>query len=288
MRERKHENVFQTIKSEESNKGEAIPDLQIETPSPIYNDIPLLTDVHQNVTKIGEEVEQPLTSEGKMKCTECDLLFFIRREYMQHMKQHNIVSVCKICGRQVLSSNYRRHLEVHKSSPKVCELCGAVAKNTESLRGHIFYMHKSTAEQYKCKICDKFFRYKYKFKLHQRKAHGGDRSHICEVCGKAFFTARDVKRHVQMTHMKLRPFLCQFCNKAFSSSYARNTHVRQHTNERPFKCEICAEGFKQRVSLKTHMKSKHGFMPMPSSGQSFLESKNLKSEITEVIILKPR
>ena len=198
--------------------------------------------------------------ETTFECTECNIKFNFKRYYLQHMKKHNIVSVCKICGRQVLTCNYRRHLEVHKSSPKVCELCGAVAKNAESLRGHMFYMHKSTAEQYKCKHCGKFYRYKYKFQLHIRKAHGGDKTHICEVCGKAFYTARDVNRHIQMTHMKLRPYVCQFCNKGFSSSYARRTHVRQHTNEKPFKCEICAEGFRQRVSLKTHLKSKHGIV----------------------------
>lgn len=197
-------------------------------------------------------------SKSDLHCYECNITFTFREIYLQHMKKHSKISVCNICNAQVLSHNLKKHHDVHNSSPRICELCGAMAKNAESLRGHMFYMHKSTAEQYKCKPCGKFYRYKYKYDLHMRKQHGGDKTHMCDVCGKAFYTARDVKRHIEMTHLKLRPFICPYCNKGFSSSYARRTHVRQHTNEKPFRCDICAEGFRQRVSLKTHLKSKHG------------------------------
>lgn len=257
---------IKTETDEKLDTSEDIPELIIvkdedNLPSEDPPNVEVEITINRELNEVfKKQIELKRKTETSFECTECNVRFNFQKYYLQHMKKHNIVSVCKICGIQVLTCNYRRHLEVHKSSPKVCEICGAVAKNAESLRGHMFYMHKSSAEQYQCQHCGKFYRYKYKYQLHVRKAHGGVRTHICEVCGKAFFTARDVNRHIQMTHLKLRPYVCQYCNKGFSSSYARRTHVRQHTNEKPFKCEICAEGFRQRVSLKTHLKSKHGVL----------------------------
>lgn len=191
------------------------------------------------------------------KCPVCDIEFEGNRyAYNLHMCKHK-KSECKLCGIWIRSDNMAKHLECHTSGPRICDLCGTTCKNVESLRGHIFYMHRKSADEYKCDQCEKSFRMKYKLDLHKKKEHIGLRNIVCPTCNKGFFTTRDMNHHVNMTHLKLRPHICPHCQRGFSSKYALKTHVRQHTNETPYKCYICAEGFRQNVSLRTHLKSKH-------------------------------
>ncbi|KAK9870265.1 hypothetical protein WA026_006353 [Henosepilachna vigintioctopunctata] len=192
-------------------------------------------------------------------CEHCNLEFEDKSSAYLHKLKHK-KSKCKICGILIRSDNMGKHLDTHTSGPRVCDLCGITCKNVESLRGHIFYMHRQTADQYKCDQCDKSFRMKYKLDLHKKKEHIGIRGHICSTCKKGFFTLRDMNHHIKMTHLKLRPHVCPHCERGFSSKYALKTHVRQHTNETPYKCYICAEGFRQNISLRTHLKSKHNIL----------------------------
>ncbi|XP_044749419.1 zinc finger protein 8-like [Coccinella septempunctata] len=190
-------------------------------------------------------------------CDECGQDFSNDKYAFNLHKLKHKKSTCKICGIVIRSDNMSKHLDCHTSGPRVCDLCGVTCKNLESLRGHIFYMHRKSADEYKCDQCPRSYRMKYKLEEHKNKEHIGARKHICHICDKKFFTAKDMRSHINMTHKKLRPHKCDHCQKGFSSKYALKTHIRQHTNEAPYKCSICAEGFRQNVSLRTHMKSKH-------------------------------
>lgn len=88
---------------------------------------------------------------------------------MKHKK-----SKCKICGIIIRTDNMGKHLDCHTSGPRVCDLCGVTCKNTESLRGHIFYMHRKAADEYKCDQCSKSYRMKYKLEEHKIKEHIGE------------------------------------------------------------------------------------------------------------------
>nr|CAH7757645.1 unnamed protein product [Callosobruchus chinensis] len=190
-------------------------------------------------------------------CEVCNISFSNKPAYTLHSNKHKKTK-CEICNRVTRSDNFRKHLMLHSSGPSVCNLCGATCKNIESLRGHMFYQHRSSSDAYVCEECGKRFKIKYKFLLHKTKVHTGIRNFKCETCGKAFFTKGNLMTHDKMTHKKLRPHICEFCGTGFSSPYALKTHKRQHTNEKPYVCDQCNEGFRQKVSLRSHLKSKHG------------------------------
>lgn len=220
-----------------------------------------LTKVKQEVTNeevsLQSVIDKVVVSANKnLKCEICNITFKDRASYTTHCGKHK-KTTCEICSISIRSDNFKKHLLLHTSGPTSCDICGATCKNIESLRGHIFYQHKSSANEYVCEECGKHFRIKYKFELHKKKEHTGIRNFKCQTCGKAFFTNGNLITHVNMTHKKLRPHICEFCGTGFSSSYALKTHKRQHTNEKPFKCEFCTESFRQKVSLRSHLKSKH-------------------------------
>ncbi|XP_072385241.1 uncharacterized protein [Diabrotica undecimpunctata] len=210
----------------------------------------------ESLQEILDEVQKHFQKTG-FTCETCNLTFSDKPTFHLHSLKHK-KSKCHICGRFIRSDNIKKHIMLHTASPSKCSICGATCKNIESLRGHIFYQHRSKAEQYICEECGKTFRVKYKFLLHKKKAHMGLRNFKCTTCGKAFFTNGNLLTHVRMTHEKLRPHVCEYCGTGFSSTYALKTHKRQHTNEKPFVCDYCLEGFRQRVSLRSHLKSKHG------------------------------
>ncbi|XP_050506771.1 zinc finger protein 568-like isoform X1 [Diabrotica virgifera virgifera] len=249
------DNSNEATTNEDENEGSVKCDIKIEeveTNTIKEEKESLAQDVHE----ILDEVQKRIKSNG-FTCETCNLTFSDKPTFNLHSLKHK-KSKCHICGRFIRSDNIKKHIMLHTAGPSVCSICGATCKNIESLRGHIFYQHKSKAEQYICEECGKTFRVKYKFLLHKKKAHMGLRNFKCTTCGKAFFTNGNLLTHVRMTHEKLRPHVCEYCGTGFSSTYALKTHKRQHTNEKPFVCEHCLEGFRQRVSLRSHLKSKHG------------------------------
>lgn len=211
----------------------------------------------QNIIDSFMEESKPKNAEN-FSCQFCSMKFEDNRVGQLHEKKHNLLK-CQLCSKVVRKDNFSKHLQIHSDEPQSCKICGATFKNKESLRGHMFYLHRDNESQYICEECGKKFRTRYRFHIHKIKAHTGVRNFKCETCGKAFFTRGNLNSHINMTHKKLRPYVCEYCGTGFSSAYALKTHKRQHTNERPFECQYCGEGFKQKVSLRSHLRSKHGY-----------------------------
>ncbi|XP_060528832.1 zinc finger protein OZF-like [Cylas formicarius] len=203
---------------------------------------------------------KPSNNQGKtkdLKCEECNLVFKNRPYYRLHLAKHN-KKTCELCGKSLRADNMYKHMMIHSSDPATCNVCGAMCKNFESLRGHMFYCHKKSDTEYVCEQCGKSFRRRSNFLLHRKKSHGGERNFKCTECGKAFFQKMFLQNHIRSIHEKRRPHVCEYCGKGFASRHGLRTHVRQHTNEAPFICTICDSGFRQKVTLKCHLKSKHG------------------------------
>lgn len=112
------------------------------------------------------------TTQKVLMCDQCAISFEDAKSFNAHMAKHRS-KTCPLCGVSIRSDNFKKHVDMHNASPEVCEICGAVAKNKESLRGHMFHQHKNRADSYKCQFCDRMFRYKYKHTLHIQKVHIG-------------------------------------------------------------------------------------------------------------------
>ncbi|KAK4886260.1 hypothetical protein RN001_002531 [Aquatica leii] len=203
----------------------------------------------------NENSREHSESKSSLECLDCGLKFKSKKLQQQHMAKHRVDS-CPFCFVVMRRDNLKKHIQIHVESPEVCDICGKVAKNKESLRGHINYLHKKKAKT-KCDYCEKEFKSNHHYNTHVRNVHLGIRNHQCHICGKKFFANHDLNKHINMTHKRARPYICPYCEKGFCSLYARKTHIRQHTHETPYRCEICSSGFRQKVSLITHMRSKH-------------------------------
>lgn len=207
------------------------------------------------IGKSTKILQEPRRNTEELECLDCCIKFSSKRLLQLHMAKHK-VDRCPFCNIVMRRDNLKKHIQIHSDSPEICEVCGKIAKNKESLRGHINYSHKKKAK-IKCNECEKEFKSAHHYNTHVRNVHLGIRNHQCDICGKKFFSNYDLKKHISMTHKKARPYQCSYCGKCFSSPYARKTHIRQHTLETPYHCDICTAGFRQKVSLLTHIKSKH-------------------------------
>uniref|UniRef100_A0AAR5PKG9 Protein krueppel n=1 Tax=Dendroctonus ponderosae TaxID=77166 RepID=A0AAR5PKG9_DENPD len=164
---------------------------------------------------------------------------------------------CDICKREVQSYWLQKHLETHEYNPVTCEFCGLVSKSPTALRHHVFYYHRSAADEYMCDQCGRSFRSKYRLNLHKKKEHGGTKDFECTTCGKKFFERMHLKRHVDKTHKNIRPYVCDFCGKSFKSKNHIKIHERIHSKETPYNCHMCGESFKMKLTLRTHLKGVH-------------------------------
>ncbi|XP_018326728.1 zinc finger protein 69 homolog [Agrilus planipennis] len=227
------------------------------------------------------EKSSPLPQKAPLlprKCEVCVETFDDDYAYKLHMKKHQS-KTCDLCNVTIRADNFKKHMDnVHKDEPAVCEVCGKVAKNKESLRGHMYYIHLNR-KTFQCEHCNKYFQSKHGYLHHLKKTHLGIRNQQCDICGKKFYSNYDLKKHINMTHKGSRPHICPYCSKGFSSTNARKVHMRQHTLETPYKCEECGGGFRQKVSLKTHMKSKHNLdLKEVEATQIKLSSEEVKVE----------
>lgn len=136
---------------------------------------PSTTDQPVTLTKSNKRSTKYVIKKSKPEiflCSQCEMSFEDKRSFNAHMGKHKC-KTCTICGASIRSDNFKKHFDSHSANPEVCEICGAVAKNKESLRGHMFHQHKRSADSYKCELCDSRFRYKYKYSLHIQKIHIG-------------------------------------------------------------------------------------------------------------------
>ena len=116
---------------------------------------------------------------------------------------------------------------------------------------------------FRCKLCNKTFKYKYDMCRHTR-THYGIKPHGCTECKKTFSSRSDLNRH-KRTHTGYRPFKClvQDCNKTFLQRTDLSRHIRTHTGDKPYVCMKCPnpKGFCQKSDLDRHNRLHSGERP---------------------------
>ncbi|XP_015834162.2 gastrula zinc finger protein XlCGF26.1 isoform X42 [Tribolium castaneum] len=139
------------------------------------------------------------TTSGKFSCKFCQVLIENRKNMINHIKSHGIVTtpgLCDICGKNF--DNERKlvlHQVVHQSEkPFSCDLCQKSFKLNRDLRAH--KLTHETIRRFICEECGRSFRKKVSLNDH-KKTHSGDFQHQCHICSKKF-----VAKSSLLTHLK--------------------------------------------------------------------------------------
>ncbi|EFO96396.1 hypothetical protein CRE_14650 [Caenorhabditis remanei] len=109
----------------------------------------------------------------------------------------------------------------------------------------------TSSKTFKCKICDKQFKWAYMLKEHASVVHSIQKTWECHVCHKNFVSRSELKQH-KLLHKGERRFECGVCHKTFPRAQALNVHKRLHSNEGQFECEVCGEKFNHQSNLCSH------------------------------------
>lgn len=131
----------------------------------------------QSTTNASSKDSKPLTKkrakeQRSLKCEDCDITFENYKLMYLHSLKHKL-TYCTICNTSIRTDNFKKHFENHTAPPEICEICGKTVKNKESLRGHMFHVHRENARSFKCEECNKVFKVRYRYNLHVQKAHTG-------------------------------------------------------------------------------------------------------------------
>ena len=111
------------------------------------------------------------------------------------------------------------------------------------------------AVKFKCKECDREFRYLARFQAHTQNKHNSSRppKYLCENCPKRFCSFASVERHNKKSH---GDFNCDQCDFNTDHQSKINSHTKTHL-QTEFKCSLCADVFLRREDMWKHKNNKH-------------------------------
>ncbi|XP_075210610.1 uncharacterized protein LOC142317963 [Lycorma delicatula] len=204
-----------------------------------------------------ETIENSLSSENHLSCYKFKCNFIGNSDLKQ--KRDNI---CDMSFRnenatklQDFSSKNREDHRFMRDSSKPnsekykCKDCNKTFKFKNTLNWHI-NIHTNEIK-YKCKYCNKTFKSKGTLNCHTN-IHTNERKFICNICNKYFNSSSNLKAHLSI-HTGERKFTCNFCNKTFNHNCNLKKHITVHTGEKSFTCNFCQKSFSQSSHLKDHI-----------------------------------
>lgn len=141
------------------------------------------------------------------------------------------------------------------------------------------YHDYNQISEYRCDLCGKYFKDKYKLNYHVR-IHSPELSHRCDICGKVFAHQSTLSNHKRI-HSGERAFKCGTCGKAFVQSSALSNHTKIHTGERPHECLICGISFIQKINLIYHIRIHNNERPYRCNvcNKSFIQQSHIKNHM---------
>ncbi|CAG0885422.1 unnamed protein product [Cyprideis torosa] len=133
---------------------------------------------------------------------------------------------CDLCGAFVRTLSAHRKLHVGKvEKPYACNECGKRFALSHYLKIHMQTTHKQL-KRYICGICGYMCYYLSKYNLHM-KVHDGLKEFKCSICSKEFRQRYRLNQHIRIVHQGEKPFRCSVCDEAFTKLYHLATHRRQ-------------------------------------------------------------
>jgi hypothetical protein len=173
-----------------------------------------------------ETVELPLIvspekQEKKMmrptRCFLCDCEFDSTPEIHFELNHKEIRKMnCQSCDFETHYPWFMNlHLEIHKTSEKLCENCGKSIKST-SFSSHVAHCtrNKEGMKRFICKYCQKAYHKNYLLKVHER-SHSGENPYSCSECHESFPKRILLRTHNMLIHNAEPEFRCEYCFKGF-------------------------------------------------------------------------
>ena len=106
---------------------------------------------------------------------------------------------------------------------------------------------------YKCKVCNKDFKYARSRNRHEQQVHNNGGAVECNDCGAVFSRKENLNRH-RISHGSVHHnFTCNVCQKTFGRRDKLNEHQRQVHGGVHYDCEHCTASFTQKHKLKKHL-----------------------------------
>ncbi|XP_073832626.1 uncharacterized protein isoform X1 [Musca autumnalis] len=171
-------------------------------------------------------------NDGPFPCPQCGKIFTNRSALKQHLRTHSEPNFpCPECpSRFKEKSKLQRHMVIHtKVAAYVCDICGASFTWQDSLTLHQ-RRHQKIDMHFKCTVCDKSFRTKFKLQRHE-KIHSGEKENVCSYCGRGFTQKGDLLKHLRL-HLGEKIYSCDECPEAFKYKKELRDHKNQHYKEK--------------------------------------------------------
>jgi hypothetical protein len=155
-------------------------------------------------------------------CEYCNRAFKTEKDLDSHVRTHSEEKphLCKYCGKAFA---WASHLYLHEQSHQrlKCPMCPKKFSSQEGLSQHN-EIH-TNKEPLLCRHCGEKFQNFHSRKQHEFLRHSGERPYKCKLCDKTYRWQASLDAHVE-THSDERPFECNQCGKA----YKNKGNLRRH------------------------------------------------------------
>jgi KRAB domain-containing zinc finger protein len=173
----------------------------------------------------------------------------------QARKTHIKRFECDVCGQKfALKRILKFHLIFHFNSGAFkCKTCGKRCTSKQGLTMHMQHIHEASSKNLKfdCKICQKQFKTRSAFCLHQLTHQ--DRK-TCEICHKSIAPGH-FKNHLKIHELKKEEekFECKICTRKFFAKSNLTRHLKAYS--KTFECDLCGKRFSFKFQLKEHLET---------------------------------
>ena len=165
----------------------------------------------RNTTALKEHIAVAHCKEHLYTCHMCSKGFFQKRKLLRHevadhreqsRKNGKLSKKCSFCEAAFLNaSELKKHMRKKHASEGLLQ-CSTCKKDFLYKSWHDKHVENCCIKidiQYSCDMCGAHFPDAYRLKLHQRRVHDKEKSHICSFCDFRAFSKTSVKLH-ERTH----------------------------------------------------------------------------------------
>lgn len=170
----------------------------------------------------------------------------------ERMRSNYTCHVCNVSFK--LGGLYNKHMVKHSDlQPFKCKICDRKFKYNSGLKKHVREQHDETAPLYNCKICEFSTKHYPYLQEHFTRKHTDDYKYKCAFCKKQFKVETDYKIHVADHEIGL--CVCDVCGLTYPNKSSLYYHRNyKHTKKnKSFECEICKKKLHNEKNLKIHL-----------------------------------